>query len=134
MPKIIIAGSGMATGGRVLHHLKVYATQPQHTILFTGYQAGGTRGAAMIAGTEQIKIHGQYWPVRASVKNLEMLSAHADGDEILAWLGASPQPPRQCFVVHGEADAADTMRHRIEEQLNWNVIVPEHDERCTLLS
>jgi metallo-beta-lactamase family protein len=132
MPKIIIAGSGMATGGRVLHHLKVYAPEPQHTILFTGYQAGGTRGAAMVSGAEQVKIHGQYWPVRAEVQNLEMLSAHADGDEILAWLGGSRRPPRQCFVVHGEAEAADTMRQRIEERFGWDATVPEHGERCAL--
>lgn len=132
MPKIIIAGSGMATGGRVLHHLKVYAPEPQHTILFTGYQAGGTRGAAMVRGATEVKIHGQYWPVRAEVKNLEMLSAHADGDEILAWLGGSARAPRRCFVVHGEAEAADTMRHRIEERLGWDAVVPEHGERYAL--
>ncbi len=132
MPKIIIAGSGMATGGRVLHHLKVYAPEPQHSILFTGYQAGGTRGAAMVGGATEVKIHGQYWPVRAEVQNLEMLSAHADADEIMAWLGGSARSPRQCFVVHGEAEAADTMRHRIEEQLGWNASVPEHGERYSL--
>lgn len=132
MPKIIIAGSGMATGGRILHHLKAHAPQPQHTILFAGYQAGGTRGAALVAGAEQIKIHGQYWPVKASVENLEMLSAHADGGEILDWLGGCPQRPRECFVVHGEAEAADTMRHRIEERLGWNATVPEHGERVRL--
>ena len=128
MPKIIIAGSGMATGGRILHHLKVYAPEPQHSILFAGYQAGGTRGAAMVAGAEQVKIHGQYWPVKASVENLDMLSAHADGGEILDWLAGCPEPPRECFVVHGEAEAADTMRHRIEERLGWNATVPEHGE------
>jgi len=132
MPKIIIAGSGMATGGRVLHHLKVYAPDTRNTILFTGFQAGGTRGAAMVAGAESIKIHGQYWPVKAEVLNLEMLSAHADGDEIIEWLAAMPKPPRQVFVVHGEADAADTLRRRIEERPGWPAEVPEYGQRFEL--
>jgi len=126
MPKIIIAGSGMATGGRVLHHLKVYAPHPEHTILFAGYQAGGTRGAAMVAGAEQVKIHGQYWPVRAEVHNLDMLSAHADADEIMGWLSGMETQPVQAFVVHGEAEASDTLRRRIEEELGWNACVPEY--------
>ncbi|MDT8437858.1 MAG: MBL fold metallo-hydrolase [Wenzhouxiangellaceae bacterium] len=128
MPKIIIAGSGMATGGRVLHHLKVYAPHPQHSIVFAGYQAGGTRGAHLVAGAEQIKIHGQYWPVRAEVQNLDMLSAHADRDEILDWLGGLSRPPKQVFVVHGEADAADAMRLAIDERFGWPACVPEHNE------
>ena len=126
MPKIIIAGSGMATGGRVLHHLKVYAPHPEHAILFTGYQAGGTRGAAMVRGAEQVKIHGRYWPVRAEVHNLDMLSAHADADEIMAWLKGMETPPIQVFVVHGEAEASDALRHRIEEALGWRACVPEY--------
>ncbi|MCA1779626.1 MAG: MBL fold metallo-hydrolase, partial [Xanthomonadaceae bacterium] len=125
MPKIIIAGSGMASGGRVLHHLKVYAPDPRHTILFTGYQAAGTRGAAMVAGAEQVKIHGRYWPVKAEVHNLDMLSAHADGDEILDWLSTLKSPPRQVFVVHGEAEAADALRLRINERFGWPACVPE---------
>ena len=128
MPKIIIAGSGMATGGRVLHHLKVYAPHPEHTIIFTGYQAGGTRGAAMVSGAEKVKIHGRYWPVRARVHNLDMLSAHADADEILGWLAGMEKPPIRAFVVHGEADASDTLRHRIEEELGWQACVPEYAE------
>lgn len=128
MPKIIIAGSGMATGGRVLHHLKVYAPHPEHTIMFTGYQAGGTRGAAMVSGAEKVKIHGQYWPVRAGVRNLDMLSAHADADEIMGWLAGMKKPPIRAFVVHGEADASDTLRHRIGEELGWHACVPEYAE------
>lgn len=132
MPKIIIAGSGMATGGRVLHHLKVYAPHPEHAILFAGYQAGGTRGAAMVAGAERVKIHGQYWPVRAEVHNLDMLSAHADADEIMGWLSGMQTPPMQAFVVHGEPDASDTLRHRIEEELGWNACVPEYAQPYAL--
>jgi metallo-beta-lactamase family protein len=133
MPKIIIAGSGMATGGRVLHHLKVYLPDARHTIVFSGYQAGGTRGAALVGGAEEIKIHGQYWPVRAEVDNLDMLSAHADADEILAWLGHFQRPPKTTFIVHGEPDAADTLRRRIKETLGWHCVLPEafQDYRLT---
>ena len=87
MPKVIISASGMATGGRVLHHLEHYAPDPKNAILFTGFQAGGTRGAAMVAGAQSIKMHGGYVPVRAEVHNLSMLSAHADQDELLRWAG-----------------------------------------------
>ena len=132
MPKIIIAGSGMATGGRVLHHLKVYAPHPEHTIMFTGYQAGGTRGASMVAGAERVKIHGQYWPVRAEVHNLDMLSAHADADEIMGWLAGMNTPPIQAFVVHGEADASEALRVRIKEELGWRACVPEFAEPYAL--
>lgn len=132
MPKIIISASGMATGGRVLHHLKFFAPDARNTILFAGFQAGGTRGAALVAGAGKIKIFGQYHDVRAEVANLHMLSAHADGDEIMEWLARFETPPRQTFIVHGEPDAADTLRHRIEEELGWSVIVPEHNETCNL--
>lgn len=124
-PKILIAGSGMATGGRVVHHLKVYAPDERNTILFAGYQAGGTRGARMLAGEESVKIHGQYWPVRARVENLDMLSAHADAEEIMKWLSGFGKPPRRTFIVHGEPDAADALRLRIEEELGWNCLVPD---------
>lgn len=132
MPKIIIAGSGMATGGRVLHHIKVYAPDSRHTILFAGYQAPGTRGGEMIAGAEQIKIHGQYWPVRAEVRSLDMLSAHADAGEIIAWLKHFRHPPKTTFIVHGEPDAADALRIRIREQLGWHVVLPETSREYSL--
>ena len=101
MPKVIISASGMATGGRVLHHLKRYAPDAKNTILFSGFQAGGTRGAAMMAGAESVKIHGEYVPVRAEVKNLDMLSAHADADEILRWLHGFKAPPQADTMTHG---------------------------------
>ncbi|TAK47822.1 MAG: MBL fold metallo-hydrolase [Xanthobacteraceae bacterium] len=132
MPKIVISASGMATGGRVLHHLKQYAPDPRNTILFTGFQAGGTRGAAMLAGVRAIKIHGAYVPVQADVENLEMLSGHADGDEIMAWLGAIERPPRRVFIVHGEPRAADALRRRIEEKLGWACIVPDYRDEIDL--
>ena len=132
MPKIIISASGMATGGRVLHHLKHYAPDHRNAILFTGFQAGGTRGAAMVGGAEAVKIHGQYVRVKAEVANLQMLSAHADADEILKWLGHFRTPPRMTFVTHGEPAASDTLRHRIEEELDWPCRVPEYREEAAL--
>jgi metallo-beta-lactamase family protein len=132
MPKVIISASGMATGGRVLHHLKAYAPDHKSTILFAGFQAGGTRGAAMVAGAQSIKIHGQYVPVRAEVSNLDMLSAHADADEILRWLGGFKAPPRMTFITHGEAAASDALRHRIEEKLGWPCVVPDFGQKVEL--
>jgi metallo-beta-lactamase family protein len=132
VPKVLISASGMATGGRVLHHLKRFASDVRNTILFTGFQAGGTRGAAMMAGAERVKIHGDYVPVRAEVQNLQVLSAHADADEILTWLRNFEAPPRTTFVTHGELAAADALRHRIEEELGWPCHVPEYREEVEL--
>jgi metallo-beta-lactamase family protein len=100
--------------------------------LFAGFQAGGTRGAAMTAGATSVKIHGQYVPVRAEVANLHMLSAHADADEIMGWLRNFERPPKLTFITHGEPDASDALRHRIEEELGWSCLVPEHRESVEL--
>jgi metallo-beta-lactamase family protein len=132
MPKVVISASGMATGGRVLHHLKRYAPDPKNTILFSGFQAAGTRGADMMAGADAIKIHGGYVPVRAEVKDLDMLSGHADADEILRWLRGFDAPPRMTFITHGEPAASDALRRRIEEDLHWRCSVAEHGERVEL--
>lgn len=132
MPKVIISASGMATGGRVLHHLRHYAPNAKNTILFAGFQAGGTRGAAMVAGAETIKIYGEYVPVRAKVQNLEMLSAHADRDELMRWLKTAKAPPKTVFVTHGEPAASDALRHRIEEELRWNCVVPDQGQVADL--
>ena len=132
MPKIIIAGSGMATGGRVLHHLKVYLADARNTILFSGYQAGGTRGDRLLKGAGEIRIHGQDWPVRAAIKNLDMLSAHADGDELMAWLARLPAAPKQIFVVHGENAASSALVERIRSELGWNALVPDGDTEYPL--
>jgi metallo-beta-lactamase family protein len=132
MPKVIISASGMATGGRVLHHLAHYAPHERNTILFTGFQAGGTRGAAMVAGATDIKMHGMRIPVRAKVYNLAMLSAHADQDELLRWAGGLQQAPRHTFLVHGEAQSADTMRQLLQERLGWQCSVAEHGQRVRL--
>ena len=125
-PLVIIAASGMATGGRVVHHLKSFAPDRRNTILFAGYQAGGTRGAAILGGARSVRIHGIEVPVRAEVASLDNLSAHADADEILAWMRGFERPPRQTFVTHGEPTAADAMRARIEHDLGWPARVPDY--------
>ncbi len=125
-PSIIIAASGMATGGRVLHHLKRVAPNPQNTILFVGFQAGGTRGDLMVRGTDSIKLHGEYWPVRAEVINLENLSAHADSDELIDWIRRLERKPKRIFVTHGEPEAADALRRRICDELEIEAEVPEY--------
>ncbi|MBS0470640.1 MAG: MBL fold metallo-hydrolase [Proteobacteria bacterium] len=124
-PKIVISASGMASGGRVLHHLKRYAPDANSAIVFTGFQSEGTRGAAMVRGTDMIKIHGSYYPVRAEIANLDMLSAHADRAELMGWLKRAPRAPKQVFVTHGEPLAADTLRRKIVEELGWTATAPE---------
>lgn len=131
-PKIIIAGSGMATGGRVVHHIAAFGPQPENTIVFAGFQAGGTRGAAMLAGAKDVKIHGNYVPLRAEVVALGNLSAHADVDEIMQWLKGFEKPPRRTFVTHGEPAAADALRLRIQDELGWDAHVPDHLEKVDL--
>jgi metallo-beta-lactamase family protein len=130
--KVIISASGMATGGRVLHHLKRYVPDPRNTILFAGFQAGGTRGAAMTSGAKSVKIHGAYVPINAEVQNLHMLSGHADAGEIMTWLRGFERPPRQTFITHGEPAAADALRHRIEEELRWQCSVPDYRDEVEL--
>lgn len=132
-PMIILAASGMATGGRVVHHLKAFAPDPRNTILFVGFQAAGTRGAAIMNGAESVKIHGEYVPVRAEVYSLSNLSAHADYAEILGWLDGFEAPPRQTFITHGEPTAADVLRHRIEEKKQWRCLVPDYLQSVDLL-
>lgn len=131
-PMLIIAGSGMATGGRVIHHLQAFAGDARNTIVLAGFQAGGTRGAALRDGAESIKIHGQYVAVRAEVVNLNNLSAHADYAETLDWLQPCKQPPLRTFITHGEPAAADALRQRIEEQLHWTCQVPDYQEHVAL--
>lgn len=131
-PKIVISASGMATGGRVLHHLRNYAPDARNLILFAGYQAAGTRGASLVAGAETIKIFGEYIQVRAQVANLDMLSAHADADEIMRWLHNFHRPPRMTFIVHGEPCAADALRLRIQDELGWRCRTPEYGDTVEL--
>src|SRR5579875_275091 len=126
--RIILVASGMASGGRVLHHLKAFAPDARNMVLFTGYQAAGTRGAAMLAGAESIKCHGEWVPVRAEVVQLHGTSSHADYRELVAWLAGSPSAPRRVFVTHGEPAAADALRQHLRRALELEVTCPEHGE------
>jgi metallo-beta-lactamase family protein len=125
-PMIVISASGMATAGRVLHHLVAFAPHAVNTILLPGFQAPGTRGASMAAGAEGVRIHGRYVPVRAEVVQLDAFSAHADHDELLAWLAARPADPRRIFLVHGEPAAADALRQAIEKDLGLEAEAADH--------
>jgi metallo-beta-lactamase family protein len=125
-PKVILAASGMATGGRVLHHLVQYLGDHRHLVLLTGYQAPGTRGATLAQGGTHVRIHGQDIPVRAEIAQLRSSSAHADAGQLMQWLRAIPGQPHRVFVVHGDPEASDTLRRRIENELRWHAMVPEH--------
>jgi metallo-beta-lactamase family protein len=116
----------MATGGRVLHHLKLMLPEQKHHVVFAGFQVGGSRGARLVAGETEVKIHGEYVPVRATISHLEAFSGHADSDELMAWLRGIRKPPRQTFVVHGDPDQADGLRTRIQDELNWPVRPAAH--------
>lgn len=131
-PMVVIAGSGMVTGGRVLHHIANFGTHPRNTIVLSGFQAGGTRGADLVAGAKSIKLFGEYVSIRAEVAQIEGLSAHADQTGLLNWLKGLGQAPSQVFVTHGEPHAADTLRLRITEQLGWAARVPDYRETFRL--
>jgi metallo-beta-lactamase family protein len=125
-PMIVVSASGMATGGRVLHHLKRFLPDARNTVLLVGYQSAGTRGRALLDGADELKIHGQYVPVRARVRRLDGLSAHADYGELIDWLRRSEVRPRRVFVTHGEPAAADAMRRRLRDELGFDAVVPDH--------
>ena len=125
-PMVILSASGMATGGRVLHHLAHYAGQHRNMIILTGYQAPGTRGATLASGARSVRIHGREVELSAEVVQLQSASAHADANQLLAWLRTVPQAPDQVYVVHGELAAADELRKRIAHELGWRAMVPEH--------
>jgi metallo-beta-lactamase family protein len=124
-PMIVIAGSGMATGGRILHHLKYRLPDPRTTVLLPGFQAADTRGRKLQEGARQVRIHGTSVPVRATVETLEGLSAHADRDTLLRWLRGFSRPPRQAWVVHGEPVAAQSLAEAMRAQLGWPATVAE---------
>jgi metallo-beta-lactamase family protein len=123
---VIISASGMATGGRVLHHLTAMAPHSRHHLVFPGFQVAGTRGARILAGASEVKIFGEMVPVRAEVSHLEGFSGHADADELMAWMSGFERAPRHTFVVHGDPDATDMLRFRIGQQLGWSASVPPH--------
>ncbi len=129
---IIISASGMATGGRVLHHLSKRLPSDRNTVVLAGFQAAGTRGRRLAEGEKEVKIHGQWVPVRARVVELENLSAHADAEELLRWLAGLSHAPRRVFLVHGEPDASAALKAAIEEHFGWKVQVPNYGDVFTL--
>jgi metallo-beta-lactamase family protein len=131
-PSIVISSSGMATGGRVLHHLTRVLPDPRHTVLFAGYQAVGTRGRQLIEGAKFTRIHGQDVVVFARIESIDSMSAHADSDEILQWLGGFTRPPALTCLVHGEPEPMDALKARIEQTLGWTVRTPAHQEKIEI--
>jgi metallo-beta-lactamase family protein len=131
-PGVIIAGAGMASGGRVVHHLARFLPDPRNTVALVGFQAAGTRGRSLLDGATAVKIHGRYVPVRAEVCDLTGFSVHADADELIAWLGTASREPSGVFVVHGEETASLALRQRIAAELGWNAVVPVDGEKLSL--
>ena len=131
-PKIIISASGMATGGRILHHLKAFAPDPRNTIMITGYQVSGTRGASIAAGERSVRIFGEWIPINAQVADLAMLSAHADADELIRWARGFTAAPKEVFVVHGEPGPADALRRRLDREFGWRATVPQSGQTFDL--
>jgi metallo-beta-lactamase family protein len=129
---ILISASGMATGGRVLHHLKAFAPLFSTTILFAGYQAAATRGANLVNGAKEIKIHGEYVTVNAEVVSMKNFSAHADSKELVQWIQGAGAPPPRIFITHGEPVASDALRQRIKRELGWESEIPEYRDSVRL--
>ncbi len=132
-PKIVIAGSGMVTGGRVLTYLKQLIDHPTTSILLVGYQAEGTRGRLLLDGAHEIKFYGKYYPVRAQIHHVESLSAHADQWEILDWLDAIKNVPEKVFLIHGEPAASDALRVKLRDTFGWNTVVPKLWDTFTII-
>ncbi len=131
-PAIIISSSGMMTGGRILHHLKAYLPDPNSTLVIVGYQAEGTRGRAILDGAKAIKIHGLPVRIASKIEFIESLSAHADYADIMRWLKGFTKPPRMTFLVHGEKEAATSLKERIVAELGWKVCIPKYLEKFEL--
>ncbi len=131
-PGIIISASGMATGGRILHHLKLRLPDARNTVIFVGYQAQGTKGRRLIEGEEEVKIHGQWIPVKAHISSLGTFSAHADAQELLVWLGKRERDPEQVNLIHGEYGAQQAFAETIKEELGWDAHIPEIGDEITL--
>ena len=129
---IVISSSGMATGGRVLHHLAAALPERRNTVLFVGYQAAGTRGRLLVDGAEEVKIHGSFVPVRSAIARLDSMSAHADRGEVLRWLGTLPAAPERLCLVHGEPGPMDALKALIGERLGWTPYTPAHAERIEI--
>lgn len=129
---IIISASGMATGGRVVHHLANMLPKPAHTVVLVGYQAVGTRGRLLLEGAEYLRMHGKEVPVRAQIEQVNAYSVHADASEILDWLGSASTAPKRVFIVHGEPDSAKGLHDLIESKLGWSCTVPKDNQVFTL--
>ena len=129
---IIISASGMLTGGRILHHLAASGNDPNNAIVLSGYQAAGTRGAALAAGSRELRVYGQDIRIRAEVVQLEGFSAHADSDAIIRWMRSAPQAPGMTYITHGEPEASDALRLRIKHELGWKARVPEYTETISI--
>jgi metallo-beta-lactamase family protein len=132
-PAIVIASSGMATGGRVVHHLFAELPYERNTILFVGFQAVGTRGRRLIEGAQYIKMYGQEVPVRAKIAKLNGMSSHADAGEIIKWLRTFPRAPKTTFLVHGEPVAQEALKARISKELGWQVEIPSHGQKVDVV-
>lgn len=128
-PAVIIASSGMATGGRVLHHLFAGLPDPRNTVLLVGFQAAGTRGRQLIDGAQHVKMYGQHVPVHARIEKIDGMSSHADSREILRWLRTFPRAPKITYLVHGELVAQEALKVRIMNELGWRVEVPVHGQK-----
>ncbi len=124
-PKIVIAGSGMVTGGRILTYLQYYIDLPETSVLLVGYQAEGTRGRALLEGYSELKFKGKFVPVKAKIYSIESLSSHADQIELLDWLSEIKEAPKHVFLIHGENQARDTFRVKIKDSLGWDAQLPE---------
>ncbi len=124
-PKIVIAGSGMVTGGRVLNYLTEYIEDPSTTVMLAGFQAEGTRGRQLLEGAAEVKIYGKYYNVNADIYNLTTLSAHADQSELIDWLSDLESSPKKVFIVHGEPHSADAFRVKLKDTFGWDCILPE---------
>lgn len=124
-PKIVIAGSGMVSGGRVLTYLQEHIDKPENSVLLSGFQAEGTRGRRLMEGAKEIKIYGKYYDVKAEIFNIQALSAHADQSELLDWMSEIKDQPEKVFLVHGEPHAADTLRVKIKDTYGWDCEIPE---------
>ncbi len=131
-PFVVIAGSGMCTGGRVLHHLQAHLSDPSTVVLFTGYQAGGTLGRELLDGENPVRVFRNEIEVRARIERLEMLSAHADYEEMFKWLSNFREPPKKTFIVHGEYDSQLALQQRIKERLGWETAIPDHGQKFDL--
>ena len=131
-PCIIVSASGMATGGRVVHHLRHLLPDRENSVVLVGFQAAGTRGRDLVEGATEVKMHGRYVPVHAEIVQIDGFSVHADADEILGWLASAPSPPKVVYVVHGEPESSAALAARVRSELGWLAVVPHDGERVRL--